>query len=166
MKASAAHDPDKMAVTSGHVLLLLLAAGIRCSFGDVTHHIEKRNAIQLCYVIWKHTGRSCLKYNKYGCFCGLRSAGHIPVDEADRCCQGHDQCFKQTGCHWLPFVAYAINCSGNSCTCTNSDKNSCRYKSCLCDVQLGECLKGANYNKQYKNFPTRHCTGRGLVEWP
>ncbi|KAH9508867.1 Phospholipase A2, major isoenzyme [Bulinus truncatus] len=117
----------------------------------------KRNVFQLCRVINIYTGRSCVDYNNYGCFCGLRSRGSHPVDEVDRCCQSHDQCFSSLNCLLLSFTTYSTQCSGSQCTCTNSRKTSCRYRSCMCDLQFGECLQRARYNKVYRRYSTLRC---------
>ena len=48
------------------------------------HGIVKRNAFQLCDLIKSFTGRFCLKYNPYGCFCGYGQEGTEPLDSADK----------------------------------------------------------------------------------
>ncbi|CAL1532287.1 unnamed protein product [Lymnaea stagnalis] len=144
-------------------LLCLLVAGaslVVASANDYEtegRHRTKRNVIQLCRVINRYTGRSCLNYNNYGCFCGLRSKGSSPVDGVDKCCREHDRCFASLKCRLLPFVTYSLDCSGKTCSCNGKKKTSCSYRSCRCDIQLGECLSWATYNREHKNHNTLRC---------
>ncbi|KAH9509515.1 hypothetical protein Btru_046081 [Bulinus truncatus] len=112
---------------------------------------QKRNSLQLCDIINQYTGRNCLSYAAYGCFCGLRSWGSNPVDGSDSCCRQHDRCFNNTGCKNLMFTTYSYRCSGSSCQCTDSDTYSCKYRSCQCDVELAQCLRGvrSSYDSNY-----------------
>ena len=52
--------------------------------GTEGHIIKKRNAFQMCNLINGFTGRSCLSYNPYGCFCGYGQQGAESLDNADK----------------------------------------------------------------------------------
>ncbi|CAL1532288.1 unnamed protein product [Lymnaea stagnalis] len=135
-------------------LVVVCASLVLAENESEAHFRPKRNALQLCDIINRYTGRFCLSYNNYGCFCGLRSVGSNPLDDADRCCQTHDRCFAALPCQHLPLLTYSMRCSGSSCTCNNQNRNSCQYRSCQCDVQFGECLRGTSYNRSYRNYRT------------
>ncbi|CAG5118079.1 unnamed protein product [Candidula unifasciata] len=120
----------------------------------------KRHFGQLCSMVNKHTGRQCGLYLSYGCYCGpgTTSTGK-PVDETDECCRQHDACYGNTGSACSPkFVTYKYDCQNGNCTCTDSSKDkTCAYKSCLCDLQFGQCLKNKPYNSTYYWMDKSRC---------
>ncbi|KAL4233173.1 hypothetical protein ACF0H5_007857 [Mactra antiquata] len=121
---------------------------------------NKRNAFQLCSLVNMYTGSSCLRYTPYGCFCGYGQQGSTPVDDTDRCCKDHDDCYGEihTQGHctlWIGmFVGYTYNCEP-TCTCTNVNK--CARKVCECDLQLAKCLGKTSYNQSFRHYDRRQC---------
>ncbi|KAK0047897.1 basic phospholipase A2 caudoxin [Biomphalaria pfeifferi] len=148
----------------GLFLIALTLIGIHwgSSLGNEleTQERGKRNAHQLCTLIFRYTSRGCLAYSAYGCFCGLRSWGSDPVDGSDSCCKQHDRCFGNLGVRNVPLVTYSYDCNGPaSCYCTNEDRSSVKYKSCLCDIELASCLKRNkdSYNRRYFWYRRSNC---------
>ncbi|MED6285168.1 hypothetical protein CHARACLAT_026561 [Characodon lateralis] len=77
-----------------------------------------------------------LNYNEYGCWCGLGGGG-TPVDDVDRCCQVHDNCYGNShtipeceGIFDLPYVIiYDFSCSNKQvdCSATNDKCQAAVY---------------------------------------
>ncbi|XP_052241300.1 acidic phospholipase A2-like isoform X3 [Dreissena polymorpha] len=121
----------------------------------------RRNAFQMCHMINQYTGRSCLNLNPYGCFCGYGQRGSEPVDDADRCCAAHDDCYGEvhTEHHcsfWSGlFVGYNHQCTDTDCVC--KDEAKCARKVCDCDLQLAKCLGKSEFNPQYQHYDRSQC---------
>ncbi|KAM6965381.1 phospholipase A2-like [Aplochiton taeniatus] len=103
-------------------------------------------------------GVSPLKYNNYGCWCGLGGRGE-PRDDLDRCCKVHDLCYassrKRPGCTAiadLPYVIiYDFSCSSKVLSCSASN-NMCQAAVCDCDRVAANCFATATYNSENKNL--------------
>ncbi|CAF3060465.1 unnamed protein product [Rotaria sp. Silwood2] len=142
------------------VFILIIGSILSVPTDDLS---QSRNAaFEFREMITKVTGRSAMDYLGYGCHCGLGGKGQ-PVDAVDKCCQVHDQCYADTSTYlqfWnlcSPHLAgYSWDFNNNVITCTGN-KDSCGYKTCICDKIVAECFARNKYNDQYKGYSQRSC---------
>uniref|UniRef100_A0A4W2H4Z5 Phospholipase A2 n=1 Tax=Bos indicus x Bos taurus TaxID=30522 RepID=A0A4W2H4Z5_BOBOX len=81
-----------------------------------------------------------------------------------RCCQTHDNCYKQAkkldSCKVLvdnPYTNnYSYSCSNNEITCS-SENNACEAFICNCDRNAAICFSKVPYNKEHKNLDKKKC---------
>lgn len=135
-------------------LMLLLSASLLDA-----RTLHKRNVFQMCNLINYYTQRPCYNYNDYGCFCGYGQQGIKPMDDVDRCCKKHDDCYGRVKCYFFypQFVTYDYECDDETRTCQCMDQYQCSRTTCECDRIFAECLAWATYHDDLKNFDRVNC---------
>ncbi|XP_037536641.1 phospholipase A2-like [Nematolebias whitei] len=102
-----------------------------------------------------------LKYSDYGCYCGFGGGG-TPVDEVDKCCQTHDNCYEKSRmtpeCNsiiYSPYIlVYKYSCSDKQVTCSEANEK-CRAAVCECDRAVSQCLAQNKYDPANKNLDAK-----------
>lgn len=132
-----------------------LLTGAQRDAEDNTENVDRRDALQLASMVELTTGETAIKYLKYGCWCGPGGSG-TPLDNLDRCCKAHDQCYvdqlKKKGCSTsYYFNTYKWEKDGTSIVCP-SDCDTCKYRQCICDMIVADCL--ADHKSEYSYWNT------------
>ncbi|XP_062890318.1 phospholipase A2, minor isoenzyme-like [Mobula hypostoma] len=142
----------------GLFVLLLLSAGA----GSTS--IESRNLYQFGAMIKcaNPSITSPLQFNNYGCYCGSGGSG-TPVDDLDRCCQTHDNCYGDAStkekCGFLKspkVIYYKYSCSSGKIEC-DSGNGHCAKFICECDRNAAICFSKAKYNPENKGISQSRC---------
>ncbi|XP_070845238.1 phospholipase A2-like [Chaetodon trifascialis] len=144
--------------------LLLLAASLSVaqSFEERCNALNQFRNMILCVMpdSWP-----IFDYADYGCYCGFGGSGN-PVDDLDRCCQVHDQCYDGAMLHlnfwpildnpYTTLYHYSCNKQNKKITC-GSENNKYQMFICECDREAAECFARAPYIPEHKHLPSDRC---------
>ncbi|XP_060929431.1 acidic phospholipase A2 2-like [Limanda limanda] len=138
--------------------LFLLVAGLSVALSTNSKALNQFKQMILCTMpnnsslIWQLTD--------YGCYCGLGGSG-TPVDDLDRCCQVHDNCYGEAQkLKWCSpyFRIYRWSCDKANKTITcDENNNACKMFICECDRKAAECFARSPYNNDHYNLPSDRC---------
>ncbi|KAJ7337922.1 Phospholipase A2, major isoenzyme [Desmophyllum pertusum] len=118
----------------------------------------ERNLIQFHSMITCTTSLSSSYYIDYGCYCGYGGKG-TPVDDTDRCCKVHDECYESiqnsdlcsfsSAVYWKKYKRLDDTCTG----CADAD-GTCKRAICECDGAAARCFAETEhtYNEKYYNW--------------
>ncbi|KXJ26393.1 acidic phospholipase A2 DE-II [Exaiptasia diaphana] len=126
---------------------------------------HKRNLLQFGFMVSCATGRSSFEYNNYGNFCGYGGGG-TPVDDIDRCCQEHDNCYgRNEDCAYysLSYDSGYIKqyrTATQKCVLKCDDTEKCKFNICECDRIAAECFAKYRYNPKHKTYWYQYLWGR------
>lgn len=121
----------------------------------------QRNLIQFRNMIKCTTGRSSLYYIDYGCYCGYGGKG-APVDDLDRCCEVHDECYKRimdhpSLCSYSSAVYWKVYARDDTCTGCADQAGTCERAICDCDGAAATCFAQHEWNEEHYNYPPSQC---------
>ncbi|XP_022779852.1 phospholipase A2 A2-actitoxin-Cgg2a-like [Stylophora pistillata] len=151
---------------SNSLLLWPILLGVIAS-GDGNDSATKRNIINFGLLVYKFTERNPIDFNGYGCFCGLGGKGK-PVDDLDRCCEAHDNCYSKImhseDCPYekaVYLMSYSVTKDDEKTECEPASSyfiyGKCRNLVCKCDLIAARCFAKSPYQKKYKNHPQEKC---------
>lgn len=125
---------------------------------------QGRHFITFGVMILQKTDRLPTDYLAYGCYCGADRYSNVftPLDATDQCCQAHDACYDLIRSPTVPRpseVIYTFDIKQDNILCTNANKSSVEYKTCLCDKIAAECFGNAttSFNKNYQGYDVKLC---------
>ncbi|XP_059171132.1 basic phospholipase A2-like [Physella acuta] len=134
--------------------ILLLTAAYVVSPADA---VVKR-ATDLLKDMMANATQSTTDYSGYGCFC-FGGKGK-PVDDVDRCCKEHVDCYTSVINKYKPCSPstkyYKYSCQSEKCFC-DPVGSRCGYNTCVCDQILSQCVASKKYNAAYKNYDRKKC---------
>uniref|UniRef100_A0A194AR49 phospholipase A2 n=1 Tax=Micrurus tener TaxID=1114301 RepID=A0A194AR49_9SAUR len=138
--------------------LLVLAAVCVSLLGASSIPPEPLNLYQFKKMIQCANTRTWWHFAWYGCYCGAGGSG-TPVDELDRCCQVHDDCYgeaeKIDGCD-PKATLYSYDCSEGQLTCKDND-TKCKDLVCNCDRTAALCFAKAPYDDNNFMMSSKRC---------
>nr|XP_058946421.1 phospholipase A2 A2-actitoxin-Cgg2a-like [Pocillopora verrucosa] len=127
----------------------------------------KRGVLSFGWMVKLVTERDPLDFNGYGCYCGIGGEGK-PVDDLDRCCLVHDNCYGdileaevcpfEKGIYSLPYSTksdHPTECEPASYYWLSGE---CRFRLCKCDAAAAKCFKKNRYQEKYRKYPQNKCT--------
>nr|AAY47067.1 alpha taipoxin-2 precursor [Oxyuranus scutellatus scutellatus] len=115
------------------------------------------NLVQFGFMIKcaNRNSRPVSHYMDYGCYCGPGGSG-TPIDDLDRCCQVHDQCYDEAVRRYRcsPYLTmYSWKCYGTAPSCNS--KTQCEGFVCNCDAKAAECFARSPYQPSNRNINTK-----------
>ncbi|XP_031552198.1 basic phospholipase A2 homolog 1-like [Actinia tenebrosa] len=130
---------------------------------------QRRSVLQYKTMLECATKRSGWLYEGYGCWCAFHGKGK-PVDDTDRCCKAHDECYSKIKesklCEWphdysVYYLEYkkpkqCMECSPADEYASEEEAN-CKVELCKCDVQAVKCLQKASFNRKFVQYDRSKC---------
>ncbi|XP_060942605.1 uncharacterized protein LOC133019987 [Limanda limanda] len=143
--------------------LFLLAAGLSVALSRRGRAIPQFQQMILCTMPDSSPIRD---YADYGCYCGKGGSG-TPVDELDRCCEVHDNCYGDAQQHdkclsifdspYIEWYTWSCDEASKTVTCDEIDNGECEQFICECDRKAAECFARSPYNNDHYNLPSDRC---------
>ncbi|XP_008422905.1 phospholipase A2-like [Poecilia reticulata] len=142
--------------------VFLLAVGLSVAHSLDYKALHQFRAMILCMLpdSWP-----ALDYADYGCYCGYGGSG-TPVDDLDRCCQIHDQCYSDAMQHpecwpildnpYTEIYSYTCDEANRKLSCTDQN-DECEMFICECDRKAAECFSRSEWNPEHEHLPSDRC---------